>query len=93
MDGARADASEIISKAETRANQIIEDAKGKAKVEADKIVQAAQAEISQEINSARLELKNQLGDLVISGASKILEQEIDQSKHSNIIKNLQSELS
>ena len=73
--------------------QIIEDAKGKAKVEADKIVQAAQSEISQEINSARLELKNQLGDLVISGASKILEQEIDQSKHSNIIKNLQSELS
>ena len=92
IDDAKIQASEIISKAEKRGSQIIDEAKVNAKDEAQKIKETAQNEISQELNKAREGLRSQVSTLVVLGASKILQKEVNKEKHNDLLKDIEMEL-
>ena len=77
--------SEILGQAEKRASQIIDDAKVAANTEAERIKSSAQSEIEQEINRAKEDLRGQISNLAIAGAEKILEKEIDQKAHADML--------
>ena len=72
--------------------EIVEAAKSEARLEADKIKSAAQIEMDQERNRAREELRQEVADLVIMGAEKILAREVDEKSHREILKQISSDM-
>lgn len=83
----RSKASDIIAHAERRAAEIVDEAKGDAKIEAERILAVARSDIEQEQNRAREELRTAVAELVVMGASQILEQEIDAKVHAKLLDN------
>jgi len=89
---AKSQAAEIIANAEKRGSAVEAEAKEKAKAEGERIVTAAQAEVEQETNRAREELRKQVSTLVVSGASKIINKEIDDKTHDGLLEDLVTQL-
>lgn len=89
---ARAKAGEIIDQAGQRGNQIVEQAKHEAIAERDRQVQLAEAEIRTAANQAREALREQLARLTVTGASRVIEQELDEEKHRVMLDKLAAEL-
>lgn len=89
---AKEKASVIIAKAEKRASEIVEESKSDAREEGERLVAAAKAEIEQEVQRAKEALRAELGAIVISGAEKVLEREVDASAHDDMIKKLATQI-
>ena len=92
MTEAKHRSAEIIAQGEKLKTETVEQAKAEAKVEAERILAAARAEIQQEIARAKESLRDQLGDLVVAGASKILKREVDAKAHADLIAAIRQEL-
>ena len=89
---ARARAAEIIATAERRGLQMIEEAKDSAKAEGERLIAGAKSEIQQEVSSAKETLRGQVAALVISGAEKILQREVNAQVHAELLNQLKREL-
>jgi len=89
---ARARAAEIVAHAEKRGQQMIEEAKTAAKAEGDRMLAGAKSEIHQELSSAKELLREQVAALVVSGAEKILQREINAQAHAELLNQLKREL-
>jgi F-type H+-transporting ATPase subunit b len=85
-------AADIVAQAEKRASQIIEEAKGTAKDESDRILVGAKAEVEQEVFRAKETLRQQVADLAIAGAAKILRREVDAKTHADLLTSIKAEL-
>ena len=92
LSAARDDATKRLADAERMAQQIVEEAKGKASVEADKIIAAARAEAEQESVKARDVLREQVAGLAVKGAEAILRKEVNASVHAELLGRLKAEL-
>jgi F-type H+-transporting ATPase subunit b len=92
MVEAKSRSSEIIAQGEKLKSETIEAAKAQAKVEADRILAGAKAEIEQEIMRAKEALRNQVADLAVAGASKILKREVDAKAHADLLAAIRQEL-
>jgi len=88
---AKREAAGIIDGANKRAAQVVEEAKHAAEAEAARIKAAAEAEIEQERARAQEQLMAQVSALAISGAEKVLQAEIDASKHAELLNSLTAE--
>ena len=89
MAKAREERAAMIKDAKETADKMLANAKEKAKAEYDKIVADAQQAILQQKNSALTEVKNQVGNLVIEVAEKILRRELaDKATQESYIKQL-----
>jgi len=84
--------SEMVANAEKRAAKIVEEAKEQATVEAVRITAQAKADAQQEMNRAREVLREQVAALAVKGAESILRDEIDVSKHAQLLGALKQEL-
>ncbi len=82
----------MFSDGERRANQIIEQAKLTAKTEADRILAAAQEQIQLEVNKAKSGLREQVAQLAVAGAEKILKREINAAAHADMLTELKAQL-
>jgi len=89
---AKARAAEVIAQAEKRSAQIVDEAKGQAKVESERLLVGAQAEIEQQIQHAKEALRQQVAELAIVGAEKILLREVDQNKHADLLSSIKAQL-
>ena len=89
---AKAQAGEIIHRADKRAAEIVEEAKGDARVEGDRLKTAAAAEIDQELNRVREELRGQVVSIALAGAGKLLEREVDEAAHGELLNKLAAEI-
>ena len=83
---AKAEAANILEKANNRASQIVTDASSKAEAEAEKIMTSAAKNIENETNKAKEELRQQMSDIIIDTTQKILDDEISKEKHEEILK-------
>jgi F-type H+-transporting ATPase subunit b len=88
LDGAKAEASSLINQANSRADQIVDEAKDQAVEEAKKIKLSAEADIEQSANKAKDGLRDEVAALVIAGAQKILDKEINAKANKDIIDSL-----
>ena len=77
---------------ERRANEIVEQAKLIAKTEADRILAAAQEQIQMEVNKAKNGLREQVAQLAVAGAEKILKREINAAAHADMLTELKAQL-
>ncbi|MDC1300677.1 F0F1 ATP synthase subunit B [Gammaproteobacteria bacterium] len=92
MSKAKAEAVEILEKANARASQIIGDATEKAGVEAEKILTSASKTIENDVNKAKEELRQKMSALIIETSEKILGDEINTEKHQELLTKAASEL-
>jgi len=89
---ARRQATTILDQANARANEIVADGKADGAKERERQLTAATAEIEQEANRAREELRGQVSAVALAGAEKILNREIDEKTHQDILGKLAAEL-
>jgi len=89
---ARARAQEIVAAAEKSASQRVEDSKTQAKTEGERIVAAAHAQIQQEVQAAKQQLREQVANLAVAGAEKILRREVDARAHADMLNQLKAQL-
>jgi F-type H+-transporting ATPase subunit b len=92
LSAARDDAAKRLADAERLAQQMIEDAKGRASEEAAKIIASARAEAEQESVKAREALREQVAGLAVKGAEAILRKEVNASVHAELLGRLKAEL-
>ena len=89
---ARKQATGILDQAHARANEIAAEGKADGVKERERQLGAAKAEIEQETNRAREELRGQVSAIAVASAEKILQREIDDKQHEDILSKLASEL-
>jgi len=89
---AKKQSAEIVSLAQKRANELVEESKEQAKKEGERMILTAQARIEQETQQAREGLRKEVAILALSVAEQILESEIDQAKHLDILNNVSNQL-
>ena len=73
---AREERAKIVKEAKEQADKMFAESKEKAKAEYDRIVADAQLAITQQKNAALVDVKNQVGSLVIEVAEKVLMKEL-----------------
>jgi len=78
-------AQEIVSGAERRALEVSEEAVAKARHDAELIIQSAKEEAEAEAGRLRQGLRKEVAGLAILAAEKIVESELDASKHTALI--------
>jgi F-type H+-transporting ATPase subunit b len=89
---AKTRSSEIINQGEKLKTETIDAAKAQAKAEAERIIAMAKAEIDQEVVRAKEMLRDQVADLAVAGAAKILKREVDAKAHAAILASLREQL-
>jgi F-type H+-transporting ATPase subunit b len=82
---ASAHAQEIVRRAERAASEMHEDARREAKVQADAIVAKARTEIDRERMAAIADIREQVVDLALVAAGKVLRENIDGPKNRALI--------
>ena len=92
LDDARKQATGILDQANARANEIVSDGKQDGQQERERQLSLAKTDIEQESNKARDELREQVAQLAIVTAEKILMREIDMKAHEDILSKLTKEL-
>ena len=89
---AKEQAGEIITRADKRASEIVDEAKDDARAEGDRLIVAAQAEIDQEVNRVKEDLRGQVVAIALAGAGKVLEREVDETTHAELLNKLATEI-
>ena len=89
---AKVQAGEIITRGEKRAAEIVDEAKDDARAEGDRLLVAAHAEINQEVNRAKEELRGKVVSIAVAGAGKVLEREVDEATHDELMNKLAAEI-
>lgn len=90
---AREERSQMMKEARDTRDKIVNEAKDQAKAEASRIVAEAQQAIQQQKMAAITDVKNQVGNLVIEVAEKILRRELNnKSEQEQYIKQLSNEV-
>jgi len=92
LTDAKSRASDIVAQGEKLKSEAIEQSKAEARAEAQRIIAAAKTEIEQEVYRAKESLRNQVADLAVAGAAKILKREIDAKAHAELLASLQKQL-
>lgn len=92
MQAAKKEAAHAIEQASTRAVKIVDEAKEQGVKENQRIVANAQIEIKQQVQQAKEALRLELVNLVVGGAEKILEKEVDLQAHEKLFDRLVTEL-
>jgi F-type H+-transporting ATPase subunit b len=89
---AREERAQMLKEARDTRDKIVGEAKEQAKIEAGKIITDAQAAIEQQKMAALTEVKNQVGNLVVEVAEKILRRELaDKGQQESYIRQLTNE--
>jgi len=89
---ARDKAMQIVDQANRRGNEIVEDAKNTAITEGQRLLGQARESISLESARAREGLRQEVGALAVSGASRLLGREIDAKAHAELLDQLAAEI-
>ena len=89
---AKGKAAEIVATGEKFKAETVDSAKGEAKTEADRIIAAAHAQIEQDVARAKEQLRNQVADLAVAGAAKILQREVDPKAHAELLASIEKQL-
>ena len=92
MKDAKSQAADIVGMAQKRANELVDESKENAKKEGERLILVAKAEINHELQKAKEDLRKEVSTLAVSAAEQILQTEIDQKKHQEILKDISAKL-
>lgn len=82
----------LLEEADQEATQILEAARAQARKERDDIVASGHAAVDRAVAKAKHELQNQVIDIAVLGAEKILQRSVDVQDHKAILQDLAKNL-
>ena len=85
LQNARTEANEIVANAQKTATARGEEIVGEARAQAAALKQKAEADIAQERKKAVNEVKDEIGGIAMEIASKVVEREISEKDHKDLI--------
>ena len=85
LQNARTEANQIVSAAQKTATARSEEIVGEARAQAAALKQKAEADIAQERKKAVNEVKDEIGGIAMEIASKVVEREISEKDHKDLI--------
>ena len=85
LQNARTEANQIVAAAQKTATARSEELLGEARAQAAALKQKAEAEIAQERKKAVNEVKDEIGGMAMEIASKVVEREIREADHKDLI--------
>ena len=85
MDQARVEAEAILAKTRSDAERLREETKAKAKEEADTIIRNAEQQIQLQTRQALQDIRNEVADLSVMIASKLLERNLAKEDNDRLI--------
>ena len=85
LQNARAEANQIVAAAQKTAAARSEELLGEARAQAAALKQKAEADIAQERKKAVNEVKDEIGGMAMEIASKVVEREIKEADHKDLI--------
>ena len=85
LQNARAEANQIVARAQKTATARGEEIVGEARAQAAALKQKAEADIAQERKKAVNEAKDEIGGMAMEIASKVVEREIKEADHKDLI--------
>ena len=85
LRNARAEANQIVARAQKTATARGEEIVGEARAQAAALKQKAEADIAQERKKAVNDLKNEIGGMAVEIAGKVVEREINEADHQALI--------
>ena len=85
LQNARTEANQIVTAAQKTATARSEEIVGEARAQAAALKQKAEADIAQERKKAVNEVKDELGGIAMEIASKVVEREISEKDHKDLI--------
>ena len=85
LQNARAEANQIVARAQKTATARSEEIVGEARAQAAALKQKAEADIAQERKKAVNEVKDEIGGIAMEIASKVVEREISEKDHRDLI--------
>jgi F-type H+-transporting ATPase subunit b len=89
---AKIQAADILDQANKRGGRIVDEAKDRAREEGDRLIQIAKAEIVNEVIAAKQQLREQIAQIAVSGAEKILQKHIDIKSDGHLLTQLVEEI-
>lgn len=89
---ARERSRQIEEQAHRRSTETVEAARTTASTEGARLVAAAREEAQMETGRARDALRREFGQLVVSGASRLLEREVDPKTHAQLLDRLAEDI-
>ncbi len=93
MAKAREERATMLKEAKETRDKMVNDAKDEAKAAAAKIIADAQTIINQQKNAALIDLKNQVGNLVVEVSEKVIRRELaNKAEQESYIRQLASEV-
>jgi F-type H+-transporting ATPase subunit b len=92
IEEAKLKAGEIVATGEKFRAETMDQAKLEAAAERERIIAAAKAEAQQEYAAAREQLRDQVADLAVAGAARILKREVDAKAHAELLASIRQEL-
>jgi F-type H+-transporting ATPase subunit b len=92
MVDAKQSASDLVEQGNKRRNQIIEDAKLEGDTEKARIIAQGQSELENERNRLRQELRQEMSDLVIESAEKLIKRNLDNNANREFVNKLITEM-
>ena len=85
LQNARSEANQIVTAAQKTATARSEEIVGEARAQAAALKQKAEADIAQERKKAVNEVKDEIGGIAMEIASKVVEREISEKDHKDLI--------
>ncbi|MDO4642434.1 MAG: F0F1 ATP synthase subunit B [Cardiobacteriaceae bacterium] len=89
---AKNQATEIVERAQKQAEQMVVDARVEAKTAGEREITAVRDGFEQEKRKARETLRNQVAELVIQGAEKVIGREVKSDDHARLLHELSEKL-
>jgi F-type H+-transporting ATPase subunit b len=85
LEGARAQAREIVAQATTTAEQVVSSAETRAQEVYDRIVASADAEVAVARQAAVDDVANRVGEIVLAAAERVVGREVRADDHRDLI--------
>jgi F-type H+-transporting ATPase subunit b len=92
VEEAKGQAADLVEQANRRATQIVEEARQTASEEASRIKLKAESEVQQQAVVAREKLRGEVASLALLGAQRILERQVSQADHDQMLTDLAKDL-
>ena len=89
---ARERAGVLVADGEQRKSAIVDSAKTEAESERTRILEQGRRDVESERAAMQREMEQRLGGLVIAGAAQILQREVDEKSHADIVESLKKGL-
>ena len=86
LDDARREGQQILAQANRTAEQIMGEARRQAQSEGERLIERARAEIEQERNRAYQDLRQQVADLAVLAASRVVRRSLDDTAQRELIR-------